>query len=73
MGFAAIELLDAREDPPPPSAEAENDDPRSEPLPLPLPTIPPLPPDAPPVEEGSWGGWCRRRKRAPEGVRNAEM
>lgn len=24
-------------------------------------------------DEGSWGGWWRRRKRAPLGVRKAEM
>jgi hypothetical protein len=56
VGFAAIEVEEARELLPPPRVEAvmeeviEVED-----------------------EEGSWGGWCRRRKRAPEGVRNAEM
>lgn len=39
-------------------AAPENDEPRS---------------DEPPVDaDGSCGGWCRRRKRAPEGVRKAE-
>ena len=32
-------------------------------------------PLAPPAaeEEGSWGGWWRRMKRVPEGVRKADI
>lgn len=33
--------------------------------------IPPAPPVA--EEEGSWGGWWRRMKRVPEGVRKADI
>lgn len=33
--------------------------------------IPPAP--ALPAEEGSWGGWWRRMKRVPEGVRKADI
>jgi hypothetical protein len=40
-----------------PDEPSKDEDPR----PLPLPEL------------GSWGGWWRRRKRAPLGVRKAEM
>lgn len=35
----------------------------------------PLPPapDVVPPEDGSWGGWWRRMKRVPEGVRKADI
>lgn len=33
--------------------------------------IPPTP--ALPADEGSWGGWWRRMKRVPEGVRKADI
>jgi hypothetical protein len=39
-------------------------DPSNDEDPRPLPVL---------VEEGRCGGWWRRRKRAPLGVRNAEM
>lgn len=72
VGFAAIELLDARDELPPPNAEAENDDPSSEEPPPPPPAPLPLPLPLP-AAEGSCGGWWRRRNRAPEGVRKAVM
>lgn len=54
-----MELDDARDEPAAPRAEAENDELSSD--------------DDPPVdEEGSCGGWCKRIKRAPEGVRKAD-
>lgn len=67
VGFAAMLDAEAREPLPPPSADEENEDPRSE------EDVPLVPAPGPPVEEGSCGGWCRRRKRAPEGVRKAVM
>lgn len=65
VGFAATEVDEAREDPPP-RAEAAKVEPIME---------PPRVEEEPEVEEavGSWGGWCRRRKRTPEPVRKAEM
>lgn len=41
----------------------EAEDPRREEAPK-LPDVP---------EDGSWGGWCKRRNRAPLGVKKAEM
>lgn len=55
--MAAIELDEVLLDPAP-NADDENDE---------------LSNDEPPVDAGSWGGWWRRRKRAPEGVRNADI
>jgi len=73
VGLAAIELDEAREE----------DDDEGEADETPLPPVPPLPPprvDAPIEEapaavlpEDICGGWWRRRKRAPDGVRKAEM
>lgn len=54
-----MELEDVRDEPAVPSAEAEKEELRSE--------------DPPVEEEGSWGGWWRRRNRVPEGVRKADM
>lgn len=61
-------------------AVAAKEEPRSEDAPLLLLTLPvpgaaPAPVDAAAAEPavGSWGGWWRRRKRAPEGARKAEM
>ena len=79
VGLAAIELDEAREE-----VDDEGEDEET----APPPPVPPLPPpprvdadnDAPIIDEAPaavlediCGGWWRSRKRAPDGVRKAEM
>lgn len=74
VGFAAMELEDAREEAPvrpPPKTDEEAEEVSEEDMKPPPPVA-----DVAVVEEeeeGSCGGWCSRMNRAPEGVRNAEM
>lgn len=52
-------------------AATELDEARDEPAP---PENEELRSEEPPVDaEGNWGGWWRRRNRAPEGVRKADI
>lgn len=63
VGFAAIELDEARD------AVAALNELASEDVDDARPEVPPVAVD----EEGSCGGWWRRMKRVPDGVRKADI